>query len=126
MPFLFPEDRHEADPADLENLPIEEEPEARTSANPEGRRLETTLLRLIGAQSQALAEAAHTERLPMLKDGRAFPGGGQNMTGVAGYLLENGFTNLKQSALQKHLSAALKVYDRPQPKPAGTAVDSGR
>lgn len=87
-------------------------------------RDDDTLYRIIGALAQALAEVAQTERVPLLKDGKAFPGGGLKRTGVAGYLLEQGLTGLKPTALQNHIGTALKNYERPQPRP--TQIDPER
>lgn len=87
---------------------------------------ERTLYRIIGALAQALAEAKHTDRVPLLRDGKAFPGGGVKMTGVAGYLLDNGLTDLGATTLQDRIGTALKGYERPQPRPASAAPDNDR
>lgn len=89
-------------------------------------KAEVTLYRVIGALAQALAEAQHSPRVPLMADGKAFAGGGVKGTGVAGYLLEQGLTSLKPTALQDHIGIALKNYERPQPRPAKSDPEKGR
>ncbi|WP_295449644.1 hypothetical protein [uncultured Thiodictyon sp.] len=89
-------------------------------------RTEDTLYRVIGALAQALAEAQHSPRVPLMADGKAFAGGGVKGTGVAGYLLEQGLTSLKPTALQDHIGTALRNYERPQPRPAQSDPEIGR
>ncbi len=89
-------------------------------------RDDDTLYRIIGALAQALAEVAHTDRVQLTRDGKAFPGGGTKRTGVAGYLMDNGLTDLGPTALQDHIGTALKNYERPRPRPEPPAPPKRR
>lgn len=82
MPFLFPEDRTDKAP---------------------GPRTVRTLYAVIRALTKGLA---HAKTEVLKRNGKVILG--DENSGVVGYLMGNGFTELKPTALQDHIRIALK------------------